>query len=37
MIDLYVALIQSGRRTIESVPDRYRAEVQAKLEEVVSE
>lgn len=33
MIDLYVALIQSGRRTIESVPDRYRAEVEARLTE----
>ena len=33
MIDLYVALILSGRRTIESVPDRYRAEVAARLEQ----
>lgn len=33
MIDLYVALIQSGKRTIESVPDRYRGEVEARLTE----
>ncbi|MGJ4851429.1 CD1375 family protein [Bacillota bacterium Meth-B3] len=33
MIDLYVALIRAGKRTIESVPDRYRAEVEARLTE----
>lgn len=32
MVDLYVRLIQEGKRTIEEVPERYRAEVQGKLD-----
>ena len=31
MIDAYVKLVQAGRRTIEQVPEGYRAEVAAKL------
>ena len=31
MIDLYVRLIQEGKRTINDVPVKYQAEVQAKL------
>jgi hypothetical protein len=32
MVDLYVRLINENKRTIEEVPERYRAEVQAKLD-----
>ena len=31
MADAYVKLIQAGRKTLEDVPERYRAEVEAKL------
>lgn len=31
MADLYVRLINEGKRTIEEVPEKYRSEVQAKL------
>ena len=33
MIELYYTLVKAGRRTIDQVPERYRAEVQAMLEE----
>lgn len=32
MVDLYYVLVKEGRRIIEQVPERYRAEVQAMLE-----
>lgn len=32
MIELYYTLVKAGRRTIEQVPERYWAEVQALLE-----
>lgn len=32
MIELYYTLVKEGRRTIDQVPERYRAEVQAMLE-----
>lgn len=32
MIELYYTLIKEGRRTIEQVPERYRAEVQAMID-----
>ena len=32
MIDLYVRLINEGKRTIEEIPERYRVELQAKLD-----
>lgn len=32
MIDLYVKLVKEGLRTIEQVPERYRTEVQGKLD-----
>ena len=32
MVELYYTLIKAGRRMIEQVPERYRAEVQALLE-----
>lgn len=32
MVDLYVRLIQEGKRTIEEVPERYREDVQGKLD-----
>lgn len=32
MIELYVRLIQEGKRTIEQIPERYRVEVQAMLD-----
>lgn len=32
MVDLYVRLINENKRTVEEVPDRYRVEVQAKLD-----
>jgi hypothetical protein len=32
MIELYYTLVKEGRRTIEQVPERYRAEVQAKID-----
>lgn len=28
MVEMYVRLVQEGRRTIEQVPEKYRAEVQ---------
>lgn len=31
MVDLYVRLVQEGKRTIESVPVKYRTEVEAVL------
>lgn len=31
MIDMYVRLVKEGKRTIDQVPERYRAEVQARL------
>jgi hypothetical protein len=31
MIDMYVILVQTGKRTIEQVPERYRSDVQARL------
>jgi len=31
MVDLYVKLVKEGLRTIEQVPSKYRAEVQAIL------
>lgn len=33
MVELYCRLIGEGIRTIEQVPERYRAEVQAMLNE----
>ena len=32
MIELYYTLVKEGRRTIDQVPERYRAEVQAMLD-----
>ena len=32
MIELYVKLVKSGRKTIDKVPIKYRAEVQALLD-----
>ena len=32
MVQLYYTLVKEGRRTIEQVPERYRAEVLALLE-----
>ena len=32
MVELYYTLIKVGRRSIDQVPERYRAEVQALLE-----
>lgn len=32
MAQLYYTLVKEGRRTIEQVPTRYRAEVQAMLD-----
>ena len=31
MVDLYVARIKSGKKTIDDVPTKFKAEVQAKL------
>jgi hypothetical protein len=31
MIELYYTLVKAGRRTIDQVPERYRAQVQAML------
>jgi len=31
MIELYYRLVKEGKRTIDQVPERYRAEVQALL------
>lgn len=31
MIDLYVRLVESGKRTLDEVPEEYRAEVKAKV------
>lgn len=31
MVDLYVALVKAGRRTIEEVPEKFRAKVEEKL------
>ncbi|MBH0166284.1 ASCH domain-containing protein [Fictibacillus sp. 7GRE50] len=32
MVDLYYRLVKEDKRTIEEVPEKYRAEVQAKLD-----
>lgn len=32
MIELYCRLVAEGKRTIEQLPERYRAEVQAILD-----
>ncbi len=32
MIELYYTLVKEGRRTIDQVPERYRAEVQAMID-----
>jgi len=32
MVDLYVRLINENKREITDIPERYRAEVQAKLD-----
>ncbi|WP_207670900.1 CD1375 family protein [Caloramator sp. E03] len=32
MVELYVALIKAGKRTIEQVPEKFRAGVQALLD-----
>jgi hypothetical protein len=32
MIELYYQLVKAGKRTINQVPERYRAEVQAILD-----
>lgn len=32
MAELYFKLVRYGRRTIEQVPEKYRAEVQAMLD-----
>ena len=32
LVDMYVAMVQRGLKTIDQVPIRYRAEVQAILE-----
>lgn len=34
MVLLYYTLVKEGRRTIDQVPERYRAEVQAMLDAV---
>lgn len=31
MIELYVALIKAGKRSIDQVPDQHQVEVKAKL------
>lgn len=33
MVKIYVSLIKKGRKTIDDVPEKIRAEVQAKLDE----
>lgn len=32
VIEIYVALVREGKRTLDQVPERYRAEVQSILE-----
>ncbi|WP_267930367.1 CD1375 family protein [Cytobacillus spongiae] len=32
MVEMYVRLVQEGRRSIEEVPEKYRTEVQAIIE-----
>lgn len=32
MVELYYTLVKEGKRTIDQVPEKYRAEVQAKLD-----
>lgn len=32
MVELYFTLVREGKRTLEQVPERYRAEVQAMLD-----
>ena len=34
MVELYVVMIQRGLKTLEEVPDRYRAKVEKLLKEV---
>lgn len=32
MVQLYVTLIRAGRKTLDDVPERYKADVAAELE-----
>ena len=32
MVEIYVSLIKKGRKTIDDVPEKIRAKVQAKLD-----
>lgn len=32
MVQLYVTLIQAGRKTLEEIPEKYKAAVEAALE-----
>lgn len=32
MVQLYVTLIRAGRKTLDDVPDKYKADVAAELE-----
>jgi hypothetical protein len=32
MLDLYIALVKAGKRTIENVPDKFRAQVRQAVE-----
>ena len=34
MVELYTVMVQRGLKTIEEVPERYREQVRALLEEV---
>lgn len=31
MIDLYIRLVEAGKRTLDQVPEEHRAEVKAKV------
>lgn len=35
MVELYVELVKAGKRTLASVPEKYRSEVEARIEEGV--
>ena len=37
IINAYVTLVMGGKRTIEQVPEKYKAEVEIKIAEIIVE
>lgn len=37
MLELYIRLVQAGKRTVESVPEKFRSDVKAAIEAATAE